>query len=158
MIIELGLVLGTLLVATLAWNLIRNCFAKYIIPALRKRVSGSVADSVARLVSWLDSPLSATRRAVRQLLATFKEHVLGIRTRLAWRDSRTVAASTTSLIRNPQTGEAYMQTAEEILRPEDLPTELRAKLAQLKELDIDVAQEFTSEVERQALTLEATSA
>lgn len=152
------LAISAIALAVLTWNYIRSLFARTLIPAIRRVMGDSLADCIGTLFSLVDEPLTKTRRVARQLLATFQQQVLGIKTNFYWRDAATIEARTTSHLRKVDTGEILEQTTVTKLSPEDLPRDIRDALVRHRTADMDVRDVVRQRVERDVLQLDTANA
>lgn len=91
-------IIGSLITVTLAWPYIRDFFAKTIIPLLRHKLSPGVADVVAKVIVWIDTPVSMVRAKVKELYRAFKQRVLGLTSTLEQTSSRAGRITTESFV------------------------------------------------------------
>lgn len=110
-------IIGSIITVTLAWPYIRDFFAKTIIPLLRHKISPDVADAVAKVVLWIDTPVSLVRAKVKELYRAFKQRVLGI-TSVVEQTSATSGMITTDTFVN-QDGKLVKGTTVEVISLDD---------------------------------------
>jgi len=126
--VTLILVGGLLAAATVAlWPWIVSFFAATVIPSLRNKASARVADSVAELITWLDTGASPVRSTVRQCIRAFQETVLGIKTEYTKTSAETATRKTETLIRM-EDGKIAKTTVTDEVSYADLPEEIRLEM------------------------------
>lgn len=152
------LAISALALAVMAWNYVRSTFARLIIPCIRRLLGDSIADSIGMIFSWIDEPVTKTRRVARQLFATFKRQVLGMHTNFYWRDAATIEARTTSHLCKAETGEIFEQITVTTISPEDLPREIRDALVRHREAGMDLRDAVCQRMERDVLQLDIAGA
>lgn len=126
-----------------AWAYIREFFAAFLIPAIRKHVSNTLADGIATIISWIDAPASAVRRVASETMASFKKHVLGIKTTYERKSVHSVQENTATYIVT-QSGSVTETIRERTIPMDNIPPAIRGEFIKHhgKSVPADVKEDF----------------
>jgi len=115
------------LVLGFAWGYIREFFSVFLIPLVRRYVSGTLADGIGTLISWIDAPVSVVRKVAKETFASFKSHVLGIKASYKRETALTAKETITTYIQT-SSGSLKETIKERTLSMDDLPPDVRAEM------------------------------
>jgi hypothetical protein len=117
----------TSILAVAYWPQIVDFFSTKLIPWVRDRISNNLADWIANFIIFADGKIVLVRRAVKQLWAAFKQHVLGSKMEVRKIDATTVACKTTTIIKD-ENGKFLQSTTEEVVDWDQLPEAIRSEI------------------------------
>lgn len=143
--------------AILFWPWIVEFFTDRVIPWARQFCGTRIGDIMAEMLAWLNGKVNPLRARIRQLIATFKENFLGIKTTFTKVSSIETKAETVTLIQR-EDGQIVEKVLTRTVPWEYLPDEVCSEMIrqQKKAALIDDHAVILKEAEkREALVLYA---
>jgi len=136
---------------TAYWPEIVKYFSESVIPWARINLSEDVATAIADVIVYADDKVCSVRRFTKSMLETFKNTVLGSKTRIEKIDATTAKQINTDLIQTKD-GRVMQRVHEDIIRYEDIPEEIRSEMLKQnkKAAELDLRKAVIKKVEARA--------
>jgi len=109
------------------WEHIVDFFSKRIIPWVRKNVSNTAGDFLAKLISFLDGKIVPLKSLIKKGWEYFKTHFISGKTTYTKVDANNAVRTTETIIRDSE-NEFNRTVVEEKISWSDLPKEIREKM------------------------------
>jgi hypothetical protein len=145
------LIIIIVIATTVYWPEIVKYFSESVIPWARVNLSEGVASTIADVIVFADDKVCSVRRFTKSMLETFKNTVLGSKTRIEKIDATTAKQINTDLIKTHDN--RFMQRVhEDIIRYEDIPEEIRSEMLKQnkKAAELDLRKAVIEKVEARA--------
>jgi len=125
--ITIAIIILTTAAVIACWPYIVNLFSQTIIPFVRERISPTVADYIADIISFADGKLVPIRQQLKKAWRVFNETLLGCKTIYEKQGPNKLKAVTKFVTRNDN-GKIEMSQFEEIVEWDDLPESIRSEI------------------------------